>query len=71
MVFASTEKVSTDLDPHNQFVRWVKKQGVRINKVAPSPIPGRGMGIVAQHRIEVGTSTFYPNMSCQINATSP
>ncbi len=38
---------------HEQFTAWAKKQGVKISGVAPFEIPGRGLGIVAQRRIEV------------------
>lgn len=43
-----------DFDRHSKFYHWMKQQGVRINGVIPVKIPGRGMGIVAQQRIEVG-----------------
>ena len=38
---------------HKLFVSWAKEQGVRISGVRPVKIQGRGLGIVADRRIEV------------------
>ena len=40
---------------HDQFTAWAKEQGVKINGVGPAKISGRGLGIIAQRRIEVQT----------------
>ena len=40
---------------HEVFVAWAKTQGVKIDGVKPAEIQGRGLGIVAQRRIEVQT----------------
>lgn len=41
---------------HDQFTAWAKEQGVKINGVGPAKISGRGLGIIAQRRIEVQDS---------------
>ena len=38
---------------HEEFTAWAKQQGVQINGVGPARIPGQGLGIVAQRRVEV------------------
>ena len=38
---------------HEKFTIWVKQQGVKVNSVEPGSFPGRGLGIIAQHKIEV------------------
>ncbi len=39
---------------YERFMKWAMKQGVRINGVGPSQISGRGLGIIANRRIEAG-----------------
>lgn len=50
----TTTSDTSDFERHSKFYHWVKQQGVRISGVAPVNIPSKGMGIVAQQRIEVG-----------------
>ena len=38
---------------HDEFTAWAKEQGIQVNGVGPAIIPGYGLGIVAQRRIEV------------------
>ena len=46
-------EVSPPGPEHEQLTRWARSQGVKINGVGPAKIPGSGLGIVAQRRIEV------------------
>ncbi|KAL9126595.1 MAG: hypothetical protein Q9217_004387 [Psora testacea] len=39
---------------HLQFIQWAKDRGVKINGVHPAQVRGRGLGIVADRRIEAG-----------------
>lgn len=39
---------------HN-LITWAKAQGVAINGIQPSKIPGRGTGILATRKIKVTT----------------
>lgn len=38
---------------HENFTVWAKEQGVKIHGVTPARTANRGLGIVAQRRIEV------------------
>ena len=38
---------------HEEFTKWAKQQGIQVNGIEPASIPGHGLGIVAQRRIEV------------------
>ena len=38
---------------HELFTSWATERGVRISGVGPTKIYGRGLGIVAQTKIEV------------------
>ena len=46
-------RVSLPGPEHEHFITWAKNQGVKISGVGPAKIPGRGLGIIAQRRIEV------------------
>lgn len=48
-----TSLVSPPGAQHEAFTKWVKAEGVRIDGVRPAKISGRGLGIVAERRIEV------------------
>lgn len=39
---------------HEALTHWSKDRGVEIKKVSPARIPGRGLGVIAQRRIEAG-----------------
>lgn len=39
---------------HERFTKWARKQKIRINGVGPAQVSGRGLGIIAQRRIEAG-----------------
>lgn len=38
---------------HEAFTKWAEAEGVSITGVGPAKISGRGLGIVAQRKIEV------------------
>ncbi|KAK3172786.1 hypothetical protein OEA41_006111 [Lepraria neglecta] len=50
----SMAEISPPGPQHDQFTAWAKKKGVKINGVGPARISGRGLGIIAQRRIEAG-----------------
>jgi len=53
-------QASDDLDPkHIKFMQSSQSRGVKINAVAPSRLPGRGLGIVATSKIKRGTSVLF------------
>ena len=47
---------SSRYDKHELFTQWILKKGVRVNGVLPAQTVGRGLGIIAQRKIEVGNS---------------
>jgi hypothetical protein len=48
------------MEKHYEFTAWAVKNGLDINGIAPHRFPGRGLGIVAVERHEVGlTSTHH------------
>ena len=54
--FPKLEDSSRTYDKHELFTQWVLKKGVRVNGVLPAQTVGRGLGIIAQRKIEVGNS---------------
>lgn len=43
---------------HERFTAWAREQKIRINGVRPAQVSGRGLGIIAQRRIEVDEMFF-------------
>ncbi|MCJ1427429.1 hypothetical protein MMC29_005332 [Sticta canariensis] len=39
---------------HERFTEWAREQKIKINGVGPAQASGRGLGIIAQRRIEAG-----------------
>lgn len=38
---------------HEEFITWAKDQGVKVNGCRAAKIGGRGLGMVAERRLEV------------------
>ena len=47
------EKITSAGPQHERFTKWAREQNIRINGVGPAQVSGRGLGIIAQRRIEV------------------
>lgn len=43
---------------HEAFTAWSRERGVTISAVLAARIPGRGLGIVAERRIEVNQPRY-------------
>jgi hypothetical protein len=41
------------MEVYDELLRWAEDRGVELHGVAPRPIPGRGMGMVATKPLEV------------------
>ncbi|KAJ9641354.1 hypothetical protein H2201_006959 [Coniosporium apollinis] len=63
----------TDTDKkHEDFTSWAKDQGVLINGIRPSKIPGRGIGIVADRALKEGEQlAFVPAKALIAIDTAP
>lgn len=47
-------EISRSPGPHHErFIEWAREQKIKINGVGPAQASGRGLGIIAQRRIEV------------------
>lgn len=63
----------TDTDKkHEHFTSWAKSQGVQINGIHPSKIPGRGIGIVSDRALKAGEQlAFVPAKALITIDTAP
>jgi len=41
------------MEDHDNFREWVTKRGVKINGITAHKFEGRGVGLVAEERLEV------------------
>ena len=48
----SNEPQSAGQDKHTLFTQWALNQGIKINGVAPTALPGRGIGLATTKRIK-------------------
>lgn len=47
------------MDPHDEFTKWAVKQGVKINGIKAHRFEGKGLGIIAERRLEVCQNLLY------------
>lgn len=52
------ENITSPGPQHERFIQWAREQNIRINGVGPAQVSGRGLGIIAQRRIEVDEIFF-------------
>jgi hypothetical protein len=50
---------------HHAFLKWALSHGIKINGLAPTRFPGRGMGMIATRTIEVSYNV-HPEAFVQI-----
>ncbi|MCJ1469926.1 hypothetical protein MMC07_008570 [Pseudocyphellaria aurata] len=62
--------MSTAGPQHVRFTEWTKKQKIIINGVGPAKVPGRGLGITAQRKIEAGEELVKVPVSALLTITS-
>jgi hypothetical protein len=44
------------METYEKLIDWAQEQGVQLHGVAPQPIPGRGVGIIATKPLKVSIS---------------
>ncbi|KAI9879918.1 MAG: hypothetical protein M1830_006585 [Pleopsidium flavum] len=57
-------------DEHEVFTGWVQERGVKINGVAPASFAGRGLGIAAKRKIQVGEELIKVPSSALLTTSS-